>query len=59
MYIMLLNLMAPHELREAIEYLRTKLNESKMINGYNDQRTIEIKNRLDLYLTRYSNMDME
>lgn len=57
MYILLLDLMAPHELKEAIEYLRMKLKESKVINGYNHKRTMEIKKRLDLYLTKYSHGD--
>ncbi len=57
MELMLLNLMSRNELKEAIEYLKMKFNESTMKNGYSHKRTMEIKNRLDLYVSRYSNMD--
>lgn len=45
--------MSKQELWEAIEYLRKKLEESSFINGYTHERTIEIKNRLDLYISTY------
>lgn len=57
LYIMLLNQMSSNELKQAIDYLKTKLYESKEINGYSHERTIEIKNRLHLYVRRYSNVN--
>jgi hypothetical protein len=55
----LLNLMSASELKDAIEYLKMKVNDSKMINGYSHKRTIEIKDRLDLYMRRYSQIIMD
>jgi hypothetical protein len=45
--------MSKQELWEAIKYLRTKLEESYINNGYTHERTIEIKKRLDLYISTY------
>jgi hypothetical protein len=51
---MLLNLMAPNELKEAIEFLRKKLTESITSKGFSDKRTVEISQRLDLYIVRFN-----
>ncbi|MDP4086012.1 MAG: aspartyl-phosphate phosphatase Spo0E family protein [Bacillota bacterium] len=57
--MLLLDLMAPNELKETIELLRKQLFESASVSGYCSERTIEISQRLDLYLTRYSQFKIE
>ncbi|MDP4085828.1 MAG: aspartyl-phosphate phosphatase Spo0E family protein [Bacillota bacterium] len=54
--MLLLELMAPNELKETIELLRKKLFESASSNGFYSERTIEISQRLDIYLTRYNQL---
>jgi hypothetical protein len=56
---MLLNLMSANELEDAIEYLKRKLNDSKIKNGYYHKRTFEIKDRLDIYMKRHSQLRMD
>jgi hypothetical protein len=45
--------MSLDELKESIEFLRKKLSTNATTKGFTDERTVEIKKRLDLYLERY------
>jgi hypothetical protein len=52
--MLLLDLMSPFELEDAIELLRNKLFKTAATKGFSDKRTIEIRKSLDLYINRYN-----
>jgi hypothetical protein len=54
--LLLIDLMALHELEETIELLRFKLINSAAENGFSNNRTVQISQTLDLYLSRYKKL---
>jgi hypothetical protein len=54
--VLLLDLMSLFELEETIQLLKQKLFETASTRGFSDKRASEIRQTLDLYLSRYDRL---
>lgn len=54
--MLLLDLMAPCELKEAIEILKKELFENASVKGFYNNRAIEISQRINLYQSKYNEL---
>lgn len=57
--MLLLELMSPCELKESIQSLKRELFETAAIKGFVDKRTIEISQRINLYQTKYNELNIK
>lgn len=55
--MLLLDLMSPCELKEAIEALKKELFETAAIEGFFNKRAVEISQRIKLYQSRYNELN--
>jgi hypothetical protein len=54
--VLLIDLMSLNELEETIELLRAKLFDVASESGFSNDKTIQISQTLDLYLSRYKDL---
>jgi hypothetical protein len=55
--MLLFELMSPCELKESIETLKKELFETAAVKGFFDKRTTEISQRINLYQTKYNEVN--